>query len=424
MHGALHVITPAAFIDGSAHRAANRREMNRDMVVFQTVAHFGLRMILAGAVAALFPSVTAIAQVSSEDPLPNPRPRSSLENYSLPPGPDQTLDQNVLQGPVDEETRLARPPVVAPAPARAPAQSDNENSGPADSESSPARTPVRQVPPRPGTTEAVTPMEPQPARAEPEAATAERPSAPDRTITETEANPAPPEALAKPEAPDPPDRANDWLLLLVAALFFAMLSGIYLWRTYRARSRNTKAARIDALKAGPAVPAEIQPAPAPMAPVIAIGFEPRKANANLFNAVVGFELTLSNQGDDALTDIRVDGAMVQAAKNDSGTPLSGDLAPLQAIPSLRAGETETVISELRIPLTSIDPIKFRSQALFVPLVQISIEYTDGAGFEHFQTAAYLVGQEHQPQRPKMAPFRLDLGPRSFAPLGHRRFAEG
>ena len=58
MHGALHVITPAAFIDGSAHRAANRREMNRDMVVFQTVAHIGLRMILAGAVAAPLLSVT------------------------------------------------------------------------------------------------------------------------------------------------------------------------------------------------------------------------------------------------------------------------------------------------------------------------------------------------------------------------------
>lgn len=402
------------------------REMNGDMVVFQAVAHNGLRMILAGAVLLLFPNASAMAQVSSEDPLPNPQSRPSLESYSLPPGPGQASDQNVPQGPVDEEIPLARPPVVTPraTPARAPAQSVNPIAGTPDSGSGQPPQPVRQAPLRPNAAEVIAPPAAEPTSENPVAVTEERSAVPDETIAEADANQTTPEARPEPASPNASSESNDWLLLLVAALFFVLLGGMHMWRRYRASSRISTATKVERLETSQAGPAAKLPEPLQHAPVIAIGFQPHKANATLFNAVVGFELTLSNHGEEILSGIRVHGAMVQAAEHSSGDPVAGDLSPLQIIPSLRAGETETVIAELRVPLTSIEPIIFRSQALFVPLVQISIEFTDGAGFEYFQTAAYLVGQEHQPQRPKLAPFRLDLGPRSFAPLGHRRFAEG
>ncbi|MEH6701133.1 hypothetical protein [Parasphingorhabdus sp.] len=405
------------------------REMNGDMVVFQTVAHIGLRMILAGAVLLLFPNALAMAQVSSEDPLPTPQSRPSLEGYSLPPGPGQASDQNVLQGPVDEEIPLARPPVVTPraAPARAPAQSVDPIAGPADSGSGQPPPPVRQAPLRAGATEAIAPPDPEPTTENPSAVTEEQSATPDVTIEETDANQTTGEARPEPASrnvSNESNESNDWLLLLVAALFFVLLGGMYMWRTYRTSSRISTATKVERLETSQTDPVPKLPEPQQHVPVIAIGFQPHKANATLFNAVVGFELTLSNQGDEVLTGIKVHGAMVQAAEHSSGRPVADDLPPLHVIPSLLAGKTETVRTELRVPLTSIDPIIFRSQALFVPLVQISIEFTDGAGFEYFQTAAYLVGQEHQPQRPKLAPLRLDLGPRSFAPLGHRRFAEG
>jgi len=111
--------------------------------------------------------------------------------------------------------------------------------------------------------------------------------------------------------------------------------------------------------------------------------------------------------------------MVQAENEGGADPRSADLSPLHEVEKLVAGEDVTILTEFRVPLASIRPIMFRSQALYVPLVHVSIEYTDGSGFQHFQSATYLVGTEHQPPRPKMAPLRLDLGPRRFAPLGYR-----
>ena len=185
-----------------------------------------------------------------------------------------------------------------------------------------------------------------------------------------------------------------------------LLGAILFWRPRKASRKPLAAAEADPETTGLAdditkTPPPLDPPPVPVTapvakpvvpPVIAISFRPRSANATLFNAVLAFELTLSNHSDEVL--------------------------------DLKAGDTEAIISEFRVPLTSIDPIVFRSQALFVPQVHISIEFTDSAGFRHFQTTAYLVGQEHQPPRQKMAPFRLDTGPRSFTPLGHRPLASG
>ncbi len=380
---------------------------------------------MTGAALGLFPCAVAMTQPSADDAIPNPRNRPSLASYSLPPGPSNNAERNGVQGPVDAEVPIVEPPVVPPrtAPAKAPPESANPAERPdlVDSRTGPAQQPVRQVPVRPEVIEAISPPEQDPPETSSATIADERLDATDDPAIKIQAVPSPPQAEAEPV---PATAENGWSLLLVAALFFVLLGAMFLRRMRRASPAQPAATKADDAKTGLTDPIAKPPAPLRPVPAIAISFQPKSANATLLNAVVGFELTLSNHSIEGLTGIRVHGAMVQAERQGSGDPSLADLTPLGEVPNLPAGESEKIITEFRVPLNSIRPIMFRAQALFVPQVQISIEFTDGAGFQHFQAAAYLVGQEHQPPRLKMAPFRLDMGPRSFAPIGHRPLVAG
>ena len=91
-------------------------------------------------------------------------------------------------------------------------------------------------------------------------------------------------------------------------------------------------------------------------------------------------------------------------------------AVLHELPSLASGQSVTCDGQLRLPLTAIRPIAFKSQALFIPLARFRgrISMME-MGRKQRQVAAFVVGREYDPPRQKMAPFRLDLGPGSFCP---------
>lgn len=143
------------------------------------------------------------------------------------------------------------------------------------------------------------------------------------------------------------------------------------------------------------------------------------ASSTLLNAVLNYTIKLTNLSDQLLRDIRLSGAMMQAnsenAKN--GDIQTGDI--LHEIENLSAGETISLTGDIRLPLNAIRPITFKSQALFIPLARFSVAYTDHEDTGCQQTASFIIGREYEPRRPKMAPFRLDLGPRNFDPVGQR-----
>jgi len=379
-------------------------------------------MVLTVAISGFLLSAAAMAQTSGEAPLPVPQSRPSVESYSLPPGTDSNPQRDGLQGPVDAETPLAPLTNVAPSntPARAPSPAPAQSipaTKPATTSSTPDRVQpsVKQAPLKPEVEQDIPAPESGLQPAEP----ANAPNENQETAGASADSELPPTEAAAESVSE--KAANDWILLAFAALLFALLAALFLWRASRARSKQTivtQAAPASASFIGEAAkPTEsLQPAPA-----ITIDFLPQSANATLFNAVLGFELTLSNYGDEDLADIKVSGTMAQADGHGARDSIAASLSLLQTVPNLTTGESEKIVAEFRVPLAGIRPILFGSQALFVPLVHISIEFTDASGFQHFQTTAFLVGQEHQPPRPRMAPFRLDLGARSFAPLGHRPF---
>ncbi len=150
-----------------------------------------------------------------------------------------------------------------------------------------------------------------------------------------------------------------------------------------------------------------------------IKFTASGASSTLLNAVLDYTVTLTNQSDQNLENIELYGAMMQAdTETAKGTDVhDGHL--LHKIESLASGESLELTGNIRLPLNAIRPITFKSQALFIPLARFIAEYRNQDGSGQQQTASFIVGREYDPPRPKMAPFRLDLGPGSFGPVGQR-----
>lgn len=389
------------------------------------------RTALIGVAVALSPVAGAQAQVLDDPAAPLPQSSPSVESYSLPPGPNSNPEQDGLQGPVAPDIPLANPTIITPrtvpTPARRTPPPDNQSGVPAQTERGADRAlsqPDRQPDPVPQSSESPPANTADSAAAQP-APEGNEPPQPTTGPRDIAPSPAAPPSVPVGESP-----ISDWLLWAAAALLAALLVTLLLLRKRRARPERPVAAPLVSKPdtGAPQMPetdtgiSEALP-PVP-APALLVGFQPRSANATLINAVLNFELTLSNPASENISDIRITGAMIQARNHGNSDSASIPLSSLAHIDQLRNGESEKVVEEFRIPLNSIDPILFQSQALFVPMVQLSFEFADAAGRRHVQTASFLVGREHQPPRPKMAPFRLDLGPRSFAPLGYRALTTG
>ena len=180
-------------------------------------------------------------------------------------------------------------------------------------------------------------------------------------------------------------------------------------------------------KIGAALPSAISPAPQPPSVTnteipqtgdLAIEMVAEAASSTLLNAVVSYSVTLRNTATRPMTGIALSGALLQAEQAKANQPAPDD-SLLHDLPELAPGESIVFSGDLRLPLGAIQPIHVNSQALFIPLVWFCACYEYANGEQFSQSASFLVGGEHEPTRPKMAPFRLDLGPRNFGKVGTR-----
>ena len=173
----------------------------------------------------------------------------------------------------------------------------------------------------------------------------------------------------------------------------------------------------------PTVPSEIRPIPAPSIPVSAanpltLTFTPLHARTTMVGAQLGYSLTLRNESAQVL-----DGLAVTAFMSNGDAQQRQRLAAFfddpfapetHRISAIDAGEEIIVNGELR--LDRLVPIELQGRALLIPLVAFKVISLDG---DEIVRAAFIVGQESTPPRAKMAPFRLDQGPRQFRDIGSR-----
>jgi len=418
-----------------------------------------LAFVIAGALGVsgtLAPS--AMGQtVERQLPPPPPPALPSVSEYSLPPGDDQPRANPNVQGPVEENgpppkvvtepdtAQPSKPLVVNPVPV-APKPANTDRSAPAP------RAPAEEPAPR-----ASTPQPSPDSIIQSDTPVDNEQPQPD-TLGQT-APPLPSDQPATTEAPEvAPAEASETnsIYYIVGGIFLLLLAGlgIYFWRRKTSEDRLTEepeptpAPEPAAFPRKPAPKIYSPPNPAmPKAPTpvsndgfvtsklgvmptqpparravanhLQIEFIANGASSTLLNAVLNYSVTLTNISDQDLSNIRLWGAMVQAdAENARNAAVqSGNL--LHETKSLAVGEAGIFSGDIRLPLNAIRPITFKSQALFIPLAHFGTHYLDRQGDAHHQGVSFIIGREYEPPRTKMAPFRLDLGPRSFGPVGQR-----
>lgn len=160
-------------------------------------------------------------------------------------------------------------------------------------------------------------------------------------------------------------------------------------------------------------------------PQLNVEFQPDRAILTDQDVVLQFEIVLANVGSAPARDVLVEARMFTAHAGQEEeiaaffrNPMTdGDrmtaIAPLGRI-SLK--------SSARLPLDQLHSFEAAGRKLFVPMVGFNILYRSGSD-EGQASASYLVGRGGEDDA-KLAPFRLDLGPRIFRGLSTRPHSFG
>lgn len=181
----------------------------------------------------------------------------------------------------------------------------------------------------------------------------------------------------------------------------------------------------------PRVPTATPPTPAPPAnrggvvstrlrPWIEIEFVPERTIVDGDKVALEFVVTLYNSGSAPARDVLIEAGMFNASPAQDreiaaffGNPVGrGDrvpvIAPLQRV---------VVRSAVTLPRSQVRPLEMEGRPLLVPLAGFNALYRWGSNGQGQTSASYLVGKETKGE--KLAPFRLDLGPRVFRGLAAR-----
>lgn len=351
-----------------------------------------------------------------------------IRNFSLPgtrpsqPEPEPTI------APVTPPVAQPTPPVATPTPTPAPTAS---TPAPTPTPTPTARTPVTQSPaPR-----EATPSLPQPEilqEALPPVLTTPVPEA-TTPLPQTAPVAEQPEAEPLPE----PEGGFPWLYLLLGAGIAAL--GFVGWRKFQTAGLEKPTESFAIAKPTPAPEPAALPEPAPqpapaeapaaggigivMRPWLELEFRPDRATATEDGAGVQYEVIIRNTGNAPARNVRLAARMFNA-----GPELDQEIAaffargvdergaaPLTVLP-----RTEVKIaSTVSMPRAEMREIKVQGRSLFIPTVAFNLLYAWGRDKTGQTCSSHIVGREPEQPSQKMAPFRLDLGPRIYRQVGQR-----
>ena len=325
------------------------------------------------------------------------------------------------------------PPVVAQPQPAAPTQPQRPVTTaprPAPAEpTAPAREPESNSPaPQPSTPQSPAPqsLAPQPAPAEPAA---------------PQAAPAPTPAAPASEPPlSAPADASSWGWIAGSiALLGAIVAAA--WLFLRRRPEEEQQHFIEEQKSAPTpLPPTPQPKAPPAAPAAATAERPwidltlevRSARLSLMGATIGYTLTLHNRGERSADDILIRTFMANADANQQAQLqlfFAGAVGlPAHSAVSLTPGQRLSLTGELRLLPDQIAPVQMGDRALLIPLIAFDAQYRwsdepEGTPVGSGRTGrAFIVGQEKTPPADRLAPFRVDQGPRQFRTPGSRATA--
>lgn len=374
----------------------------------------------------------------------------TLREFQLDPARDPNQPQ--VEGPeVDNRPKLRLPGVEQPTIEQPPAlanppeaQRQAESPQPQQAPPEPRPTSTRT----PGTRQSETPLPAPATETQPSVRTQADGSTDKALNVADEAAPAEPaNALVSPppimsDLPLAPPAERDgggWPWAAVVALVAAAV-GLFLMLRRHPREDEALVEPVDARPAtnGFAVePAHEEPSSLPQPPGIPITvakaiapaarlslqFEVLEARTSIVAVTIAYRLMIRNEGALDAQDVVVAAVMTNAEAKQEQTlarffATPGD-APSHQVGRIGAGDWVEMKGELRLDHHAITPIRVQDKALFIPVLAFSAHYGWAEGRRGYSAAAFIVGQESDPPQERMAPLRLDLGPRQFRSIGSR-----
>ena len=154
-------------------------------------------------------------------------------------------------------------------------------------------------------------------------------------------------------------------------------------------------------------------------PWLELGFKPTRCSVEDDKVTIEFEIEVQNRGNAPARAVLIEARMVNA-----GTEQDGEIGAFFAnpvgqgdrIPSIDPLKSIQIKSQIVTSRDQVQVYEVGGRSVFVPLLAFNILYEWARG-QGQTSASYLVGRETKGD--KMAPFRLDLGPRLFRTLDKR-----
>jgi hypothetical protein len=159
-------------------------------------------------------------------------------------------------------------------------------------------------------------------------------------------------------------------------------------------------------------------------PWVEVAIEPLRCTLTDRDVTIEFVLELLNSGGAPARSVSIEGIILNA-----GASQDQELAAFFANPPV-AGNRIDVINpihrvefptQLVMPREAMQPVEMGGRQVFVPLLAFNAIYRAGSG-EGRTSVSFLVGRSGNGD--KLAPFRLDLGPRVFPELSARPLPTG
>jgi hypothetical protein len=217
-----------------------------------------------------------------------------------------------------------------------------------------------------------------------------------------------------------------WLL---AALALGVGGAFLFWRN-RSREAFAGGPQLDTFAAPEIAPAPPRPAPAPpkvsppagivstrLRPWVDLIFQPGRCIVEDDKVTIEFELRLQNSGNAPARGVLVEASLFNAGPTqDREIDLffESPVGEGERIASIAPLKTVVVQTKVVAPRANVQLFEVGGRQVFVPLIAFNALYSWSAG-EGQTSESYLLGRDTKGE--KMAPFRLDLGPRVIRNVG-------
>ena len=185
------------------------------------------------------------------------------------------------------------------------------------------------------------------------------------------------------------------------------------------------------LRPPPPEPAPPRPAAGPsgvvstrLRPWLEIGFSPGRCVVEDSGATIQFDVEVYNSGTAPARDVLVEASMFNAGPEQDaeiGAFFAHPVAKGDRIPAIAPLARIAMKSAVTLTREQMRQYEVGGRRLFVPLIGFNALYSWSGG-DGQTSASYVVGRDTKAE--KMAPLRLDLGPRTFRSLGARQHNVG